>query len=32
MNQVAFSASGGVGDNSVEVVTRGSTTSIGPNR
>jgi hypothetical protein len=31
MNWVALSTSGGVGDESVEVVTRGSATPMGPN-
>jgi hypothetical protein len=31
MNWVALSASGGAGDESAEVVTRGSATSMGPN-
>jgi hypothetical protein len=31
MNQVAFSAYGGAGDELAEVVTRGSETSMGPN-
>jgi hypothetical protein len=31
MNQVALSASSGAGDESAEVVTRGSATSMGPN-
>jgi hypothetical protein len=30
MNRVDFSTSGGVGDESVEVVARGSATSMGP--
>jgi hypothetical protein len=30
MNQVDFSTSGGVGDESVKVVTRGSATPMGP--
>jgi hypothetical protein len=31
MNRVDLSASGGAGDESAEVVTRGSATSMGPN-
>jgi hypothetical protein len=31
MNRVALSASGGAGDESVEVFSRGSATSMGPN-
>jgi hypothetical protein len=31
MKQVALSASGGAGDETVKVVTRGSATSKGPN-
>jgi hypothetical protein len=31
MNRVTLSTSGGAGDESVELVTRGSATSMGPN-
>jgi hypothetical protein len=31
MNQVALSASGGAEDESIDVVTKGSATSMGPN-